>query len=613
MTESSCVAYHSTIESLYDYINEMAQSFGVIAPRFERTGVFAHADAEVSHSLEADHSSFPCSSGKALYSEVLKRKPKVCKSVTTEVRSSDFQLPEVEVQNTRSNNVPMPQPVCNVLPSKGKRGRRENQDELSEKRVKKSHVENVVVDDIIITDVSIPEIFFSPLTLRDQQALCELLLLTNDNSDCDVATNFGPIAGPCQTKSIKPDGNCFFRSLAYAICGSEDKHLKIRRAVVKHLKMNASIFERYVRSEYTSVEDYLTQSRVYYSGSWVTEIDIFASADLFKTTIMTFNDGRWNAHKPTGEVIANNAIYLKNCNGNHYEVVTCVKHRDQDICAGKCGNATSNEVRMPCLRKRKVSDAAQQNKIDYAKTKYHDDTDYRATVREYSKKKYLQNLDFQERVREYSKKKYLQNLDFQERVREYSKKKYVQNLVFKARVREYSKKKYLQNLDFQERVCEYSKKKYLQNLVFKARVREYSKKKYLQNLDFQERVREYSKKKYLQNLDFKERVREYSKKKYLQNLVFKARVREYSKKKYLQNLDFQERVREYSKKKYLQNMDFKERVREYSKKKYLQNLDFKERVREYSKKKYLQNLVFKARVREYSKKKYLQNLDFQER
>ncbi|XP_056098278.1 uncharacterized protein LOC130077158 [Rhinichthys klamathensis goyatoka] len=314
--------------------------------------------------------------------------------------------------------------------------------------------------------------------------------------------------GPCQTKSIKPDGNCFFRSLAYAICGSEDKHLKIRRAVVKHLKMNASIFERYVRSEYTSVEDYLIQSRVYYSGSWVTEIDIFASADLFKTTIMTFNDGRWNAHKPTGEVIVNNAIYLKNCNGNHYEVVTCVKHRDQDICAAKCGNATSNEVRMLCLRKRKVSDAAEcdqetkrQKQWKYEKSKYDSDIDFRQNKIAHAKTKY-RDVQFQKHVCQYSQMKYKNNVSFQATVREYSKKKYLQNLAFNTRVREYSKKKYLQNLAFNTRVREYSKKKYLQNLAFNTRVREYSKKKYLQNLDFKVRVREYSKTKYHKDVNF---------------------------------------------------------------------------------------------------------------
>ncbi|XP_056093733.1 uncharacterized protein LOC130072579 [Rhinichthys klamathensis goyatoka] len=236
--------------------------------------------------------------------------------------------------------------------------------------------------------------------------------------------------------------------------------------------MNASIFERYVRSEYTSVEDYLIQSRVYYSGSWVTEIDIFASADLFKTTIMTFNDGRWNAHKPTGEVIVNNAIYLKNCNGNHYEVVTCVKHRDQDICAAKCGNATSNEVRMLCLRKRKVSDAAEcdqetkrQKQWKYEKSKYDSDIDFRQNKIAHAKTKY-RDVQFQKHVCQYSQMKYKNNVSFQATVREYSKKKYLQNLAFNTRVREYSKKKYLQNLDFKVRVREYSKTKYHKDVNF---------------------------------------------------------------------------------------------------------------------------------------------------
>ncbi|XP_052392620.1 uncharacterized protein LOC127941915 isoform X3 [Carassius gibelio] len=77
-TDTSCVVYHSTIESLYNYINDMAQLFGEPEPPFEITGVLVHADAEVSDPLqEAGSSSLPCSSGKALYSDVLKRTPKI--------------------------------------------------------------------------------------------------------------------------------------------------------------------------------------------------------------------------------------------------------------------------------------------------------------------------------------------------------------------------------------------------------------------------------------------------------------------------------------------------------------------------------------------------------
>ncbi len=92
-TDTSCVVYHSTIESLYNYINDMAQLFGEPEPPFEITGVLVHAESKVSDPLEeAGSSSFPCSSGKALYSEVLKRTPKVCEPVKPKVRTSDCQV-----------------------------------------------------------------------------------------------------------------------------------------------------------------------------------------------------------------------------------------------------------------------------------------------------------------------------------------------------------------------------------------------------------------------------------------------------------------------------------------------------------------------------------------
>ncbi len=99
---------------------------------------------------------------------------------------------------------------------------------------------------------------------------------------------------------------------------------------------------------------------------------------------MTFNDGRWNAHKPTREVFTQNAIYLKHCNSNHYEVVTCVKHRVRDgVCAGACGYSVSNEVSKPCLRKRKVSDAAECPPNKRHRERYCNDREYRQKRRKY--------------------------------------------------------------------------------------------------------------------------------------------------------------------------------------------------------------------------------------
>jgi len=42
------------------------------------------------------------------------------------------------------------------------------------------------------------------------------------------------MAEPCETKDIVGHGNCFFRSVDYAVSVSEQEHRKLRRAVVTH-------------------------------------------------------------------------------------------------------------------------------------------------------------------------------------------------------------------------------------------------------------------------------------------------------------------------------------------------------------------------------------------
>ncbi|XP_073694460.1 uncharacterized protein [Garra rufa] len=382
-TETSCITYHRTIESLYEYVNDMAQIFGEPEPPFEITGVFVYADAEISDLLEeAGCSSFQCSSGKALYSEVLKRTPKVCEPVKTELRMSDFQVPVNEVANTRSTNFPM-QTACNVLPGKVKRGRGKKQtgvliyadaklsDPLEEaggssfqcssgkalySEVLKRTPKNPVLKgtfhqgDARFGNSRNRQCGAISLTAVLKSQMKNVLTWTTQDLDSVLVAGTHLYEslrnqGPCQTKTIKPDGNCFFRSLAYAICGNEDKHLKIRRAAVKHLKMNTSLFER-----------------------------------------------------------------------------------DLDVCSGVCGNAVSNAVSKPCLRKRK------------------------ANVCKYSKKKYLQNMAFKARVCEYSKKKYRQNLAFKARVCKYSIRKYHEDVKFrKSKIQKgcemYARKKEQKDID----------------------------------------------------------------------------------------------------------------------------------------------------------------------
>ena len=161
-------------------------------------------------------------------------------------------------------------------------------------------------------------------------------------------------------------------------------------AVEKHLKQNSSKFELYLRDEYTSVQDYVTKSRMYYSGSWATEMDIFAAADFLETTIMTLNGGRWNAHRPAttdSQSCTENGIYL-NHTGNHYEVVQCVKQRGgRNVCAGTCQPGEIDNLKTR-LRKRKSNDGQENNVKAKKELQQYYNSDYREKKLKYLKDKY---------------------------------------------------------------------------------------------------------------------------------------------------------------------------------------------------------------------------------
>ncbi|KAI7790400.1 hypothetical protein IRJ41_003612 [Triplophysa rosa] len=118
-------------------------------------------------------------------------------------------------------------------------------------------------------------------------------------------------------------------------------------------------------------------------------------------------------------------------------------------------------MRKLCLRKRKVSDAAESSATKRHRERYCHNHDLRNV--------YCRNIDVQTLKCKRSKLKYSSNVHFQNLVYQYSKVKYKRNLGFQARVREYSKDKYLRNPACKSRVCEYSKDKYLRNPAFKSR------------------------------------------------------------------------------------------------------------------------------------------------
>ncbi|KAK0145468.1 OTU domain-containing protein 4 [Merluccius polli] len=479
----SCVAYFNSVETLCRHVYDFAQSFGVSTPRFEVTGV----KAAISHVDLDDANRSPMVSSQ-LYSDIVKGKRR--QRVKTETKSQVNDVIDVDA-NT----------AARPLDSEDlKRGHCSDQGKQRQcvKRVKteiKSHMNDVIdvdadtakesfqsqcglvaTDDVIISEVTVAKRTFKPLTREDQDVLCKKIGLSTVHSDEKPKTmsSVDDMGCPCKIQSIKPDGNCFYRSLAWSICRDENQHLKVRRAVVKHLQKNSNDFESYLRDEYTSVPDYVTKSRVYYCGSWAKEIDIFAAADLLQTAIVTFNDGRWNVHAPIAGPQSENCIYL-NHTGNHYEVITCVQHRNAaSVCAGTC-QPTNNDGNFRSLRKRK-SEAEPEN-VKAKKER----RNYRKRHVEKSKARYKTNSRFQTLVRTYSKAKYKTNSRFQTLVRTYSKAKYKTNRRFQTLVRKYSKTKYMSNKNFQTHVHGYSHMKYKRNTLFRNKMNQENKSKYRSN------------------------------------------------------------------------------------------------------------------------------------
>ena len=126
---------------------------------------------------------------------------------------------------------------------------------------------------------------------------------------------------------VVPDGNCFFRSICYWLTGTMDQHHRVRLAVVSF--MNEKWSEQGKRIVGKHFQTYLTKFKMDDNETWATETEIFATADLLKTTIMVFTKGtgnyKWGDTQSEQtkwfKVIPPKKLYLINeC--NHYEPVT---------------------------------------------------------------------------------------------------------------------------------------------------------------------------------------------------------------------------------------------------------------------------------------------------
>ena len=135
-----------------------------------------------------------------------------------------------------------------------------------------------------------------------------------------------PLGDPIKIFSINGDGNCLFRSFSYAITGRQNYQRLIRKKIVDYMKTIEHASLPHIR---TSVQEYLTQSKMDCGGVWGTDIEILTAASLFCIDIYMYtkfaNYSRWNKfsrcmlQEPLPD--DNHAIYIQNISHVHFNVV----------------------------------------------------------------------------------------------------------------------------------------------------------------------------------------------------------------------------------------------------------------------------------------------------
>ncbi|KAK0151702.1 hypothetical protein N1851_006987 [Merluccius polli] len=186
-----------------------------------------------------------------------------------------------------------------------------------------------------------------------------------------------------------------------------------------------------------------------------------SSTDFFGVSIFTYCDGRWLEYSCKDRPLSYQAIYLENCNGNHYETVVCVFSRpNMQCCYGYCKVDRYNFRKRSSIADNLTSvaspiceaevDIIEPNVINL-RNKLHRDT-----VKVMSKTKYRTNKSHRVRVKAMSKTKYRNNMSHRVRVKEISKIKYCTNKSHRLNVKSMSRKKYHGNRQYRQRViCTY--------------------------------------------------------------------------------------------------------------------------------------------------------------
>ena len=136
-------------------------------------------------------------------------------------------------------------------------------------------------------------------------------------------------------KNIPGDGNCQFRSLSWALHGTEEHYADFRRCIVAHLKEN---WDRY--KEFTVDPDtYLSEMSK--PGTFGDRVTVQAFCDLYDHGVAVIKDnGYISCFAPDGhkDIDARDYVTIVHAGNNHYNACEPYHTHPTDYLLKMCDN-----------------------------------------------------------------------------------------------------------------------------------------------------------------------------------------------------------------------------------------------------------------------------------
>ncbi|XP_062569582.1 uncharacterized protein LOC134231612 [Saccostrea cucullata] len=401
-------------------------------------------------------------------------------------------------------------------------------------------------DDVQLICSESHSISFLPLSNTVKLQLCQTLGIPQSGTNSNVEQDcFVQEAGaPSEYVEIEGDGNCFFRAISFCLIGVEDYHYAIRSAVCKHLLQNRILFETFVRSTESSVENHLNLTGMSNDGTWATEMEILALSHLLSTDIHTYTENHWvtfsGKQVEPMNVQSTGSFYLVHQDQNHYNVVVSVT--EKETVSSLKNNALyvgKKDYRERCrnrdrMREMRIFSSAKKLSTNHEKK--------------------LKNENYTERKLRAAKLRYKTDLQFRLKAIANGKERYKSDGIFKAKAK--------------QRSLEACKKKYTTDGIHKQYMKRRSIEKYRSDIVHREGVKQRSINKYKNDKEHRKDVKQRSQEKYRNDELHRKDLKQRSKEKYRNDEGHREDLKQRSLEKYRNDEVHRKNYQEKSIEKY---------------------------------------------